>query len=539
MIIFCPSIFLILYRLLIQKSNIMSSNQTVNMTEVLKTLGLKEINFGSSTGRNNFGNTSENLIASYSPVDGALIGKVSTTSASEYEQIMSKATEAFKFWRKLPAPKRGEIVRQYGEALRKHKDALGRLVSYEMGKSLQEGWGEVQEMIDICDFAVGLSRQLYGLNMHSERPDHRMYEQWHPLGIVGIISAFNFPVAVWSWNSALAWVCGDVCVWKASEKAPICAIACQNILQEVLEANDLPEGISCIITGDYKVGEWMTNDHRVPLVSATGSTRMGKIVGQTVAGRFGKSLLELGGNNAIIVTPNADLKVTLTAVVFGAVGTAGQRCTTTRRLIIHDSMYDKLKDLLVNAYKQLRIGNPLDQNNHVGPLIDKAAVDQYLHAIAEAKKAGGRIVVEGGVMSGDGFESGCYVKPCVIEVDAQYDIVKHETFAPILYLMKYQDLEEAIEMQNDVPQGLSSAIMTDSVRESELFLSCAGSDCGIANVNIGTSGAEIGGAFGGEKETGGGRESGSDSWKAYMRRQTNTINYGTKVPLAQGIKFDL
>ena len=539
MIIFCPSIFLILYCLLIQKSNIMSSNQTVNMTEVLKTLGLKEINFGSSTGRNNFGNTSENLIASYSPVDGALIGKVSTTSASEYEQIMSKATEAFKFWRKLPAPKRGEIVRQYGEALRKHKDALGRLVSYEMGKSLQEGWGEVQEMIDICDFAVGLSRQLYGLNMHSERPDHRMYEQWHPLGIVGIISAFNFPVAVWSWNSALAWVCGDVCVWKASEKAPICAIACQNILQEVLEANDLPEGISCIITGDYKVGEWMTNDHRVPLVSATGSTRMGKIVGQTVAGRFGKSLLELGGNNAIIVTPNADLKVTLTAVVFGAVGTAGQRCTTTRRLIIHDSMYDKLKDLLVNAYKQLRIGNPLDQNNHVGPLIDKAAVDQYLHAIAEAKKAGGRIVVEGGVMSGDGFESGCYVKPCVIEVDAQYDIVKHETFAPILYLMKYQDLEEAIEMQNDVPQGLSSAIMTDSVRESELFLSCAGSDCGIANVNIGTSGAEIGGAFGGEKETGGGRESGSDSWKAYMRRQTNTINYGSKVPLAQGIKFDL
>ena len=517
----------------------MSSNQTVNMTEVLKTLGLKEINFGSSTGRNNFGNTSENLIASYSPVDGALIGKVSTTTASEYEQIMSKASEAFKFWRKLPAPKRGEIVRQYGEALRKYKDALGRLVSYEMGKSLQEGWGEVQEMIDICDFAVGLSRQLYGLNMHSERPDHRMYEQWHPLGIVGIISAFNFPVAVWSWNSALAWVCGDVCVWKASEKAPLCAIACQNILQEVLEANDLPEGISCIITGDYKVGEWMTNDHRVPLVSATGSTRMGKIVGQTVAGRFGKSLLELGGNNAIIVTPNADLKVTLTAVVFGAVGTAGQRCTTTRRLIIHESMYDKLKELLVNAYKQLRIGNPLDQNNHVGPLIDKAAVEQYLHAIAEAKKAGGRIVVEGGVMSGEGFESGCYVKPCVIEVDAQYDIVKHETFAPILYLMKYKDLEDAIEMQNAVPQGLSSAIMTDSVRESELFLSCAGSDCGIANVNIGTSGAEIGGAFGGEKETGGGRESGSDSWKAYMRRQTNTINYGTKVPLAQGIKFDL
>jgi aldehyde dehydrogenase (NAD+) len=485
----------------------MQTMEKIDMTGVLETLGLKAVNFGSSTGRDNFGNTSDNLIASYSPVDGALIAKVTTTTEEEYGKIMSKATEAFKVWRKMPAPKRGEIVRQYGEALRKHKDALGRLVSYEMGKSLQEGWGEVQEMIDICDFAVGLSRQLYGLSMHSERPDHRMYEQWHPLGVVGIISAFNFPVAVWSWNSALAWVCGDVCIWKASEKAPLCAVACQNILQEVLEANDLPEGLSCIITGDYKVGEWMTNDNRVPLVSATGSTRMGRIVGQTVAGRFGRSLLELGGNNAIIVTPNADMKVMLTAAVFGAVGTAGQRCTTTRRLIVHSSIYDKVKELLTNAYAQLRIGNPLDQNNHVGPLIDKAAVDQYLHAISEA--------------------------------DAQYDIVKHETFAPILYLMKYNELEEAIEMQNDVPQGLSSAIMTDSLREAELYLSCEGSDCGIANVNIGTSGAEIGGAFGGEKETGGGRESGSDSWKFYMRRQTNTINYGSKVPLAQGIKFDL
>jgi aldehyde dehydrogenase (NAD+) len=366
-----------------------------------------------------------------------------------------------------------------------------------------------------------------------------MYEQWHPLGIVGIISAFNFPVAVWAWNSALAWVCGDVCIWKGSEKAPLCAVACQNILQEVLEANDLPEGISCIVTGDYKVGEWMTNDTRVPLVSATGSTRMGRIVGQAVAGRFGRSLLELGGNNAIIVSPNADMKVMLTAAVFGAVGTAGQRCTTTRRLIVHSSIYDKVKDLLLNAYGQLRIGNPLDTNNHVGPLIDKLAVDQYLHAISEAKKAGGREVVAGGQLSGAGYESGCYVKPCIIEVDAQHDIVKHETFAPILYLMKYNELDEAIDMQNDVPQGLSSAIMTDSVREAEQFLSCTGSDCGIANVNIGTSGAEIGGAFGGEKETGGGRESGSDSWKFYMRRQTNTINYGTKVPLAQGIKFDL
>ena len=509
------------------------------MTAVLQSLGLEAVNNGSSTGRKSFGNSSENLIASYSPVEGALIGKVTSTTKEEYEQIMAKATEAFKVWRKVPAPNRGEIVRQYGEALRKHKDALGRLVSYEMGKSLQEGWGEVQEMIDICDFAVGLSRQLYGLTMPSERPDHRMYEQWHPLGVVGIISASNFPVAVWAWNAALAWVCGDVCVWKGSEKAPLCAIACQNIFKEVLEANDLPEGISGIITGDYKVGEWMTNDSRIPMVSATGSTRMGRIVGQTVAGRFGRTILELGGNNAIIVTPTADLKVTLTGVVFGAVGTCGQRCTSTRRLIMHDSVYDKAKEMLVNAYKQLKIGNPLDQNNHVGPLIDKDSVNNYLHAIAEAKKAGGRVLVEGGVLEGEGYESGCYVKPCIIEVDEQYDIVKHETFAPILYIMKYSDLETAIEMQNDVPQGLSSAIMTNSLRDAELFLSVAGSDCGIANVNIGTSGAEIGGAFGGEKETGGGRESGSDAWKAYMRRQTNTINYGATVPLAQGIKFDL
>ena len=508
------------------------------MTAVLQSLGLKDVNHGSSTGRENFGDLSQNLIESYSPVDGALIGKVSTTTKEEYERILSEAGKAFKIWRKIPAPKRGEIVRQYGEALRKHKDALGRLVSYEMGKSLQEGWGEVQEMIDICDFAVGLSRQLYGLTMHSEREDHRMYEQWHPLGVVGIISAFNFPVAVWAWNAALAWVCGDVCVWKGSEKAPLCAVACQNIFQEVLKDNNLPEGISSIITGNYEVGEWMTNDNRVPLVSATGSTRMGRIVGQTVAGRFGRTILELGGNNAIIVTPSADLKVTLTAVVFGAVGTCGQRCTSTRRLMVHSSVYDKVKDLMTSAYKQLKIGNPLDQNNHVGPLIDKDAVNNYLHAIAEAKKAGGRVLVEGGVLEGEGYESGCYVKPCIIEVDAQYDIVKHETFAPILYVMKYNDLETAIEMQNDVPQGLSSAIMTDSLRDAELFLSAAGSDCGIANVNIGTSGAEIGGAFGGEKETGGGRESGSDAWKAYMRRQTNTLNYGTNVPLAQGIKFD-
>ena len=508
------------------------------MQDVLNSLGLSEINFGTSTGVDFFGDTSQNLIESYSPVDGQLIGKVSTTTKDEYEKVMKAAQDAYVTWRSMPAPQRGEIVRQYGEALRKHKDALGRLVSYEMGKSLQEGWGEVQEMIDICDFAVGLSRQLYGLTMHSERPSHRMYEQWHPMGVVGIVSAFNFPVAVWSWNSMIAMVCGNVNIWKGSEKTPLCSIACQNIWNEVAKANDLPEGISCVVTGNYEVGEWISTDKRIPLVSATGSTRMGKIVAQKVAARLGRYLLELGGNNAIIVTPSADLDVTLIGAVFGAVGTCGQRCTSTRRLIIHESVYDAFTQKLANAYQQLRIGDPLDQNNHVGPLIDKAAVEMYNNSIAEAKKSGGRVLVEGGVLTGEGYESGCYVKPCVIEVDKQYDIVKHETFAPILYLMKYTELDEAIHMQNDVPQGLSSAIMTTNLRDSELFLSANGSDCGIANVNIGTSGAEIGGAFGGEKETGGGRESGSDSWKAYMRRQTNTINYSTTVPLAQGIKFD-
>ncbi len=508
------------------------------MQEVLNTLGLSEINFGTSTGADFFGDSSQNLIESYSPVDGKLIGKVSTTTKEEYEQVMSAAQDAFKVWRSTPAPLRGEIVRQYGDALRKYKDELGRLVSYEMGKSLQEGFGEVQEMIDICDFAVGLSRQLYGLSMHSERPSHRMYEQWHPMGVVGIISAFNFPVAVWAWNSMIAMVCGNVSVWKGSEKTPLCGIACQNIFAEVLKANDLPEGLCSIVTGNYEVGEWMSTDKRMPLISATGSTRMGKIVAQKVAARLGRYLLELGGNNAIIVTPSADLDVTLIGAVFGAVGTCGQRCTSTRRLIIHDSVYDAFTQKLANAYTQLRIGDPLDQNNHVGPLIDKDAVAMYNNSIEEAKKSGGNVLVEGGVLTGEGYESGCYVKPCVIEVDAQYEIVKHETFAPILYLMKYSTLDEAMQIQNDVPQGLSSAIMTTNLRDSELFLSANGSDCGIANVNIGTSGAEIGGAFGGEKETGGGRESGSDSWKAYMRRQTNTINYSTEVPLAQGIKFD-
>ncbi len=506
--------------------------------EALKQLGLEAVNKGTSTGSDWFSEGEE--IASYSPVDGKLIGKVTTTSKADYEKVMTAATTSFKTWRTTPAPLRGEVVRQFGEELRRLKEPLGKLVSYEMGKSYQEGLGEVQEMIDICDFAVGLSRQLHGLTMHSERPGHRMYEQYHPLGVVGIISAFNFPVAVWAWNTALAWICGDVCVWKPSEKAPLCGVACQKIAARVFKNNDLPEGISCLVNGDYKVGEFMTTDKRVPLISATGSTRMGKIVGRTVGERLGKSLLELGGNNAIIVTPDADIKMTVIGAVFGAVGTAGQRCTSTRRLIIHESMYDKVKDAVVAAYGQLRIGNPLDENNHVGPLIDKDAVANYNKALERVVAEGGNLVVEGGVLSGEGYESGCYVKPAIAEAKNSFEIVQHETFAPVLYLLKYSgNVENALELQNGVNQGLSSAIMTNNLREAEHFLSVAGSDCGIANVNIGTSGAEIGGAFGGEKETGGGRESGSDAWKVYMRRQTNTINYTTELPLAQGIKFDL
>lgn len=508
------------------------------MPEALKALGIKEINEGTSTGSNSF--SSGAIIESYSPVDGQLIGKVKTTTAADYEKVMQSATAAFISFRAMPAPQRGEIVRQFGNKLRELKEPLGKLVSYEMGKSLQEGYGEVQEMIDICDFAVGLSRQLNGQTIPSERPGHVMREQWHSIGVVGIISAFNFPVAVWAWNTALAWICGDVCVWKASEKAPLCSIACQNIIADILKGNQLPEGISCIINGDYKVGEMMTTDVRIPLISATGSTRMGRIVGTTVAQRFGKSLLELGGNNAIIITPTADLKVVVPGAVFGAVGTAGQRCTSTRRLIIHESVYDKVRDAIVGAYGQLTIGNPLDQKNHIGPLIDTDAVNTYLAAIEKAKAEGGKVLVAGGVLSGEGYESGCYVKPAIIEAENHFEIVQHETFAPILYLMKYEgEVENAIEKQNGVAQGLSSAIMTNSIKEAEKFLSFAGSDCGIANVNIGTSGAEIGGAFGGEKETGGGRESGSDAWKVYMRRQTNTVNYSDQLPLAQGIKFDL
>ena len=507
-------------------------------TSFLEKLGLKKENSGANYG-DGWIKTDGEVFESYSPVDGELIGKVTAATEAQYDEVVKKAEEAFKIWRTWPAPKRGEVVRQFGDELRKNKEALGKLVSYEMGKSLQEGYGEVQEMIDICDFAVGLSRQLYGLTMHSERPNHRMYEQWHPLGIVGIITAFNFPVAVWAWNTALAWVCGDVTILKPSEKTPLCAIACQNIIQKVFERNDVPVGVSSVIIGDYKVGQLLSNDIRIPLVSATGSIRMGKKVAEAVGKRLGRSLLELGGNNAIIISKEADLNMALIAVLFGAVGTAGQRCTSTRRLIIHEAVYDEFKNKLANAYGQLKIGNPLEEENHVGPLIDKDAVQQYLNALEKIKQEGGNFVVEGGVLDGEGYESGCYVKPAIAEVKPHYEIVQHETFAPILYLMKYSELEEAIDIQNGVVQGLSSAIMTLNMREAERFLSAAGSDCGIANVNIGTSGAEIGGAFGGEKETGGGRESGSDAWKAYMRRQTNTINYGDELPLAQGIKFHI
>lgn len=516
----------------------MEIQQDFGIADALQRLGVKPSNHGTSTGLNTQGGGGS--IESYSPVDGKLIGSVTSTTTDEYEQVIQSAQSAFKGWRDMPAPNRGEIVRQFGQKLREQKNELGKLVSYEMGKSFQEGLGEVQEMIDICDFAVGLSRQLHGLTIKSERPGHHMQEQWHPLGVVGIISAFNFPVAVWAWNTALAWICGDVCVWKPSEKTPLCGVACQNIMAEVLKENNLPEGISCMINGDYKVGEMMTSDGRVPLVSATGSIRMGKIVGKAVAERLGKSILELGGNNAIIITPEADLRMTVIGSVFGAVGTAGQRCTSTRRLIIHESIYDKVKQALTDAYAQLRIGNPLDENNHVGPLIDKDAVNSYLSAIEKSKSEGGNVIVEGGVLEGEGYESGCYVKPCIVEAKNEFEIVQAETFAPILYLLKYEGgVQNAIDLQNGVAQGLSSAIMTNNVQDAHYFLSGSGSDCGIANVNIGTSGAEIGGAFGGEKETGGGRESGSDAWKAYMRRQTNTLNYTTELPLAQGIKFDL
>lgn len=508
------------------------------MVDFISQLKISSVNQGISTGQFWVGSSAA-IMSSYSPVDGALIAKVYGADENGYETVVRKATEAFKVWRNWPAPKRGEIIRQIGQKIRQFKEPLGMLVSYEMGKSLQEGMGEVQEMIDICDFSVGISRQLYGLSMHSERPGHRMYEQWHPLGPTGVISAFNFPVAVWSWNAMIALACGNTVIWKPSEKTPLCAIACQKLIANVFVQNNVPEGVSNLLIGDSAIGERLSLDNRIPLISATGSTRMGKAVGTAVASRLGRSILELGGNNAIIVSDNADIDIAIVASVFGAVGTAGQRCTSTRRLIVHENIYEQFKDRLTNAYRQLKIGNPLDETNHVGPLIDRQAVDAYLAAIEECKKEGGIFIVEGGPLNGEKFPGGCYVKPCVAEVKPDFDIVSKETFAPILYLIKYTTMEEAIAIQNNVPQGLSSSIMTLHLREAELFLSANGSDCGIANVNIGTSGAEIGGAFGGEKETGGGRESGSDAWKNYMRRQTNTINWSPELPLAQGIKFHI
>ena len=508
------------------------------MSNFIEKLQIRSVNQGVSTGQYYIGSSGA-IIPSYSPVDGARIASVYMADDDGFETVVRKANEAFLEWKNWPAPKRGEVVRQIGNKLREYKEPLGRLVSYEMGKSLQEGLGEVQEMIDICDFAVGLSRQLYGLTIQSERPGHRMYEQWHPLGVTGIISAFNFPVAVWSWNAMLSWVCGNTCIWKPSEKVPLCAIACQNLISDVFVQNNVPEGVSCLLIGDSYMGGKMAADTRISLISATGSTRMGKSVATTVASRLGKSLLELGGNNAIIISKDADMDIAVMASVFGAVGTAGQRCTSTRRLIIHETVYEAFKNKLVSVYRQLKIGDPLNEENHVGPLIDSDAVKNYTDAIKTCKQQGGNFIVEGAVLEGAAYKSGCYVQPCIAEVLPHYPIVHNETFAPILYIMKYKTIEEAIAIQNSVPQGLSSAVMTLNLREAELFLSASGSDCGIANINIGTSGAEIGGAFGGEKETGGGRESGSDAWKNYMRRQTNTVNWSAKLPLAQGIVFNI
>jgi len=509
--------------------------------DFLKILGIKEKNFGSSTGTKWNKTKNQGELKIYSPVNGKLIASVYQSSQKDYDNVIKTAQTAFEYWRLLPAPKRGEIVRQIGLRLREFKEPLGNLVSYEMGKSLQEGLGEVQEMIDICDFAVGQSRQLYGFTMQSERSMHRMYDQYHPIGIVTTISAFNFPVAVWSWNAMLAAVCGDVNLWKPSSKVPLSAIATQNIIKDVLIKNNLPEGIFNLVIGrGSTIGEKLLNDKRIPLISVTGSTNVGRHAAEVVSKRFGKTILELGGNNAVIVTPDADMKTAITSIVFGAVGTAGQRCTSTRRVIIHESVYEKVKAAILKAYKSLKIGNPLNQSNHVGPLIDLDAVNTFSEALKVIKKEGGKIIYGGKVLTGTGYGSGCYVEPAIAEVKNHYSIVQEETFAPILYLIKYKgNVDNAIRIQNDVVQGLSSAIFTNNLREAEKFLSATGSDCGIANVNIGTSGAEIGGAFGGEKETGGGRESGSDAWKAYMRRQTNTINFGTELPLAQGIKFDI
>jgi aldehyde dehydrogenase (NAD+) len=509
--------------------------------DFLKVLGIKDKNYAASTGTEWNRTSDQGELKILSPTNGKLIASVYQASEKDYENIINTASEAFKYWKTVPAPKRGEIVRQIGLKLREFKEPLGTLVSYEMGKSLQEGLGEVQEMIDICDLAVGQSRQLYGFTMQSERPNHRMYDQYHPLGIVATISAFNFPVAVWSWNAMIAAVCGDVNLWKPSSKVPLTAIAVQKIIAKVIKDNNLPEGIFSLIIGrGSTIGERLLNDKRIPLISVTGSTKVGRHAGEVIQKRFGRSILELGGNNGIIITPDADLKLTIPAVVFGAVGTCGQRCTSTRRLIIHESIYDKVKESLLKAYKSLKIGDPLDQKNHVGPLIDTDAVKMFVDALEQLKEEGGKVIFGGEVLKGKEYSSGTYVVPALVEAKNEYKIVQEETFAPILYLIKYSgDVRNAIKLHNGVVQGLSSAIFTNNLKEAEMFLSSEGSDCGIANVNIGTSGAEIGGAFGGEKETGGGRESGSDAWKAYMRRQTNTINFGSTLPLAQGIKFEI
>jgi len=509
------------------------------MADILSTLGIDTVNPGAWTGAPIEGFAGAPL-ESRSPANGQLLGQVEQAGAEQYEALVEAASQAFERWRMVPAPQRGEIVRQIGNALRDHKEELGDLVSLEMGKIRTEGHGEVQEMIDICDFAVGLSRQLYGKSMHSERPNHRMYEQWHPLGITGVITAFNFPVAVWAWNAAIAWVCGNVVLWKPSEKTPLTAIACQRIVHEVFARNGFESGVSGLVIGGIdEIGERMIADRRIPLISATGSVRMGKRVGGVVASRLGRSLLELGGNNALIVSEKANLDLALRAIAFGALGTAGQRCTSTRRVFAHVRVFDALRDRLVKVWETARIGDPLDPETLVGPLIDPQAVDAVREAIELVKEQGGRVLHGGEVLDGAGFESGCYMRPALAEVPASLPIVKEETFGPLLYLMRYESTDEVIRLHNDVPQGLSSAMFTDDLREAETFLSHRGSDCGIANINIGTSGAEIGGAFGGEKETGGGRESGSDSWKAYMRRQTNTINWSTDLPLAQGVRFDV
>ena len=506
------------------------------MKNILSKLNINKINYGACSGSGKWSNSEKGgLIHSINPADGKEISSVYQSTKNDYDEVVEESIIAFEKFRKIPAPVRGQLVREMADSLRKNKDALGSLVSIEMGKIKQEGDGEVQEMIDIADFAVGQSRMLYGKTMHSERPDHRMYEQWHPLGPIGVISAFNFPVAVWAWNAFIAAICGNTTIWKPSSSTPLCAIAVQNICNKVMEENGYSGIFSVIIGKGSIVGEEMIKDPRLPLISFTGSTSMGRHVNKTVSERFGKTILELGGNNAIVIDESAEMELAIPAVVFGAVGTAGQRCTSTRRLIIHESIYDSFLEKLINAYKQVKIGDPLDNSTLMGPLVSEQAVGNYLNAIETATDSAGKVIFGGKILSSDGY----YVKPTIISAQNHWEIVQEETFAPILYVMKYSSIDEAISIHNDVPQGLSSSIFTTNIRNAERFLSNRGSDCGIANVNIGTSGAEIGGAFGGEKETGGGRESGSDSWKQYMRRQTNTINWSKDLPLAQGIEFNL